>query len=170
MKKLLIGLLLVALILPMSLTLAQSDEVTLRFTLWVPEDSPHVAMLTEISDAYKELHPNVSVQYYFIPFGEYESTLSLQLQSSEPPDLGWIVERAAPTFTQSGLLLDIGDLLRSDAEYDFADFSEPVLGLWVDGDAVYAVPFSTSPMITIYNAELFAADRKSVVERVCTLV
>lgn len=156
MKKLVIMLLLVALIVPMSAVLAQDEEVALRFTLWVPNDAPHTAMLTEISDAYSEMHPNVSVEYYFVPYGEYESTISLQLQSDDPPDIGWIVERSAPTFTNSGMLLDVGETLRADEEYDFADFAEPVMGLWVDGDAVYAVPFSTSPIITIFNADLFA--------------
>ena len=30
------------------------------------------------------------------------------------------------------------------------------MSLWCDGDDVYAIPFSTSPFIMIYNADLFA--------------
>ncbi|MEL6524276.1 MAG: extracellular solute-binding protein, partial [Chloroflexota bacterium] len=48
-------------------------------------------------------------------------------------------------------------VMNGDEEYDYADFSEPASTQWVVDDAVYGVPFSTSPFITIFNKDLFAA-------------
>ena len=40
--------------------------------------------------------------------------------------------------------------------YDPDDLDDGAMSLWCDGDDVYAIPFSTSPFIMIYNADLFA--------------
>jgi multiple sugar transport system substrate-binding protein len=46
-------------------------------------------------------------------------------------------------------------VLREQADYNFPDFSPTALELWTRDDAVYGVPFSTSPFIVYYNADLF---------------
>ena len=40
-------------------------------------------------------------------------------------------------------------------DYDPDDIDAGALSLWRDGDDIYAVPFSTSPFIMIYNKDLF---------------
>jgi multiple sugar transport system substrate-binding protein len=65
------------------------------------------------------------------------------------------VERNGPAFLDAGILFDLSDTLQSDETYDYDDFSPPALGQWLDGDAVYGIPFSTSPFVTIYNKTLF---------------
>ncbi len=130
----------------------ESDrEVELTFTVWSGFEG-HLDMLNEIAAAYQEEHPNVSVAFTTIPFGEYVSKMTIQLAGSNPLDAGWLVETSAPTFVEAGALLEISDAVE---QYDFDDFSEAALGLWTRGDAVYGVPFSTSPFIMIYNATLF---------------
>lgn len=134
------------------------DSVEITFTFWIPTD--HVIVETALgpmADAYMEEHPNISIQYEFIPFAEYEATIAARLTGSEAPDAGFIVERNGPAFVASGVLYDMGDFLRADESYDFADFSEAASSQWRDGDAVYGIPFSTSPFFTIYNATLFEA-------------
>jgi len=157
MKRLLLLVLVIVLALPVAnLATAQNDEITLRFTFWIPLDHPAtVEVFQPLAEAYMSEHPNVTIEYSSIPFAEYDTTLATQLSGDDPPDAGWIVERSGPSFNEAGVLLDLGETLRSDAEYDFADYSEPALELWVEGDGVYGLPFSTSPFLLIYNKTLF---------------
>lgn len=143
-------------LLPLSVS-AQDEQITLRFTQWIPADSPRGQLFVDIANEYNALNPNVTVEFDFIPFADYTTTLPLRLSGSTPPDAGWLVEVVAPTWVQSGILADMGPALRADAEYDFADLSEPAMGLWVEGEAVYGVPFSTSPFLLLYNRDVFAA-------------
>lgn len=139
------------------LTLAASaqDAVTLRFTVWIPADAAQMETLNAIAAAYSEQNPNVTVQFDFIPFGDYESVLTLQLSGSNPPDAGWLVERSAPTFIGAGVVADLAPVLTADADYDFADFAASAMGLWQEGESIYGIPFSNSPFVFIYNRTLF---------------
>jgi len=127
----------------------------LRVTVWTGSDA-HLAMLNGIADGFVAENPGTTVTFETIPFSEYTRGLTLQLAGGNPPDVGWLLESDAPTFVSAGVLADIGPALRGDASYDYADFAEPAMGLWVDGEAVYGVPFSTSPFMLYYNATAFA--------------
>jgi multiple sugar transport system substrate-binding protein len=131
---------------------AQAKPVELRFTVWTGNDA-HLKMLNGIAAKYTAAHPNVTVKFDTIPYGDYPQKVALQLAGSNPPDAGWITESAAPSFIAAKSLLDISKQL---AAYDFADFSKPACELWVRGNAVYGVPFSTSPLVIMYNKSLFA--------------
>lgn len=157
MKKLLVLVLLLSLIVPaVGSAGAQDDEVTLRFTFWIPTDHPAaVDIYQPMAEAFEAENPGVSIEYSFIPFDEYEQTIVTQLSGDNPPDAGWVVERSGPGFLNAGVLMDLSGVLSADEAYDYADFSDPALGLWKDGDALYAIPFSTSPQFTLFNKTLF---------------
>src|SRR5688572_2311300 len=136
---------------------AQDEPVTLRYTLWIAADSPQLALFNELAAEYTEQNPNVTVTFEPIAFVDYQSDVTLQLAGNDPPDAGWIVEGAARSWVESGVLADLGPVLRGDESYNFDDFSQSALELWTEGDAVYGIPFSTSPFIVLYNRDLFAA-------------
>lgn len=131
-------------------------QTTLRFTIWSGNQA-HLDMLNGFAESFKEIRPDVNVQLDIIPFADYVQKITLQLAGGNPPDLGWLAEAAAPTFVNAGVLADLGPALRADPDYDFADFSTSALGLWVQDEAVYGVPFSTSPFFIYYNADMFEA-------------
>ncbi len=153
--KALFGLFILAILTMLAFASAAQEEITIRYTLWIPPDAAQMEAFNTIKTDYEAANPGVTIQYNFIPFNDYESVLTLQLSGNNPPDAGWLVERSAPTFTRAGVLADIGETLRADEGYDYADFSEPAISLWVDGDSVYGIPFSTSPFLFIYNQTLW---------------
>lgn len=153
-KMVVLVLVLFLFLLPIPLS-AQDEAITLRFTQWIPADSPRGQLFAEIANEYNALNPNVTVEFDFIPFADYTTTLPLRLSGSNPPDAGWLVENVAPTWVDSGILVDMGQAVREDAEYDFADLAESGMGLWTRDEAVYGIPFSTSPFLLIYNRDLF---------------
>lgn len=127
--------------------------VNLRFTVWTG-NAAHLEMLNGFATAYKQSHPNVSVKFDTIPFDDYVSKLTVQLAGGSPPDGGWIAETAAPTFVDGGVLDDMGPTLKQRADYNFADLSPSALKLWSRADALFGVPFSTSPLLVLYNRDL----------------
>lgn len=128
----------------------------LRFTVWTGSEA-HLSMLNGIAASYTEKNPDVTVRFETIPFADYVQKITLQLAGGNPPDLGWLLESSAPTFVDAAVLADVSETLKSTEGYDFDDLSQGAMGLWQDGDAVYGVPFSTSPFIVYYNASLYDA-------------
>ncbi len=135
---------------------AEDEPINLRFTIWSGHEA-HLAMLNKFARSYRESHPNVTVQFYTIHERDYVDKVTIQLAGSNPPDAGWIFERSAPAFIEAGVLEDIGPVLRQTPDYDLADLSESALRLWKEADAIYGIPFSTSPFFIIYNRDLFEA-------------
>jgi len=156
-KKYALSVVFTLLFLALTLTANAQDTINLRYTLWIAADSPQLALFNEMGAEYTALNPNVTVTFEPIPFVDYQSDVTLQLAGNNPPDMGWIVEGAARSWVESGILADLGPALKGSDEYNFADFSESSLGLWTEGEAVYGIPFSTSPFIVLYNSDLFAA-------------
>lgn len=141
-----------------ALTLAASaasvSAANLRFTVWTGNQA-HLKMLNGIAADFKAGHPDVSINFETMPAGDYTQKLTFQLAGGNPPDLGWMMEDAAPAFADAGVLTDIGPALRADKAFDLDDFSRPAMKLWVDADKVFGVPFSTSPFMIFFNKDMF---------------
>ncbi|MGE0310326.1 MAG: sugar ABC transporter substrate-binding protein [Lautropia sp.] len=140
--------------LTLSAGAGSAGAATLRFTVWTGNQA-HLKMLNGIAADFKALHPDVTVNFETMPAGDYTQKLTFQLAGGNPPDLGWMMEDAAPAFVDAGVLADIGPALRADADFALDDFSRPAMKLWVDGDKVYGVPFSTSPFMIYFNKDRF---------------
>lgn len=132
---------------------AEAQAADLTFTLWSGNEA-HLTLFRSIADAYMAQDPNVrSVTYQTIPHGSYLERITLQASGRNAPDAGWLFERAGTAFMDAGVLLDLRSALN---RHDFDDFAPAILSLWQRGDAVYGVPFSTSPMVIFYNADMFS--------------
>jgi multiple sugar transport system substrate-binding protein len=153
MRRLMI--LLLAAVVSMSLFAqgAAKTPVELRFTVWTGNEA-HLQMLNGIAAKYTAAHPGVSVKFDTIPYDDYPQKLVLQLAGSNPPDAGWIAEANAPAFVAAGNLVD---LTAAAASYDLKDFSASATELWRKGSAIYGLPFSTSPLVIMYNKKILAA-------------
>lgn len=152
MKSIISSITLSAIALAMTSSALAAAE--LRFTVWTGNEA-HLALLNSIADSFKETHPDVSVRFETIPAGDYTQKLTFQLAGGNPPDAGWMMEDAALTFANAGVLEDLAPTLNADQGYNLADFSEPAMGLWSGDGQVWGVPFSTSPFVIFYNKDLF---------------
>ncbi len=126
----------------------------LRFTIWTGNEA-HLQMLNGFANSFKATHPDVTVKFETIPPDSYTQKLTIQLAGGNAPDAGWLMEDAAPTFANAGVLEDLAPTLNAAKDYDFADFSKPALGLWTAGAKVFGVPFSTSPFVIFFNKDMF---------------
>ncbi|WP_112140930.1 ABC transporter substrate-binding protein [Glycomyces dulcitolivorans] len=131
--------------------------VTLRMTTWSASED-HLAMLSEIADAYIADHPDVeAIEFDPLPFEGYTSTLTTQIAGDNAPDLAWILENSAPDFVSSGALVPLDETLSGTDGYEYDDLIPAATELWREGDELYAYPFSTSPFGVFVNNDLLAA-------------
>ena len=131
---------------------ASGKEVKLTFAIW--GNDTHKMMYEEMIAQYKTVKPNVSVEIMTIPAGEFQQKISVMMASKTAPDIMWMLERAIPQFLDNDQIVDLS-AIKSDAEYDFADFIPSTLELVTRGDKLYGVPFSTPPNMIYYNKNLF---------------
>jgi len=135
-------------------TEASQEPITLKFTIWGSQK--HIDMINSIAAEYEKTHPNITVQVESIDYGDYFTKVPLELSGNDKPDLGWLVDTTALEWANDGTLADLGPAVKNDPDYDYNDISTGAMGLWVKGDAVYGIPFSTSPYFITYNKDLFA--------------
>lgn len=143
---------LAASVLALASSAAWSAE--LRVTIWTGNEA-HLKMLNGFAESFKATHPDVTVKYETIPPADYTQKLTFQLAGGNAPDLGWMMEDAASTFANAGVIDDLAPTLNNAPGYDFADLSAPAMGLWSGGGKVWGVPFSTSPFVIFYNKDMF---------------
>ncbi|MCP2328709.1 multiple sugar transport system substrate-binding protein [Hamadaea flava] len=134
---------------------AEDDNgpVSLRMTVWTA-NKDQLALFDQIAADYKSTHPNVTVKFDALPFDSYTTALTTQVAGGNPPDLAWIFEKDAPDFVSSGALTDLTPTLKGTAGYDYDDLAPATTKLWTAGDKLYGYPFSTSPFVVFYNADM----------------
>ena len=152
---------LLVLLLCTSLVFAQGSQektqtakpVELTIATWTSNPDQIALLNSFVEEFANEKGMDIKATFESIPFAEYNTKLSLDLQGSRAPDLFWVLETAAPAFIQSGLLAKLNDAMQA---YDPEDISSDALELWSKDGVVYAIPFSTSPFFILYNKDLFA--------------
>ncbi len=151
MRKLL-AVLMAVLMLAMAVPALGEEAVEMRIVTWTSNED-QLALLGSFVDEFAA-SKGITINPTFVSLSgsEYSSLLLMDLQSNEAPDAFWIMESDIKAFIAAGLCAKLNDALTS---YDPEDLDTGAMSLWCDGEAVYAVPFSTSPFIMIYNADLF---------------
>ncbi|MDD4648145.1 MAG: sugar ABC transporter substrate-binding protein [Sphaerochaeta sp.] len=132
---------------------APSGPVSMTIATWT-SNPDQIALLDSFVQGFAaQKGIEIDATFESIPFAEYNTKLSLELQGQNGPDLFWVLETAAPAFIESGLLANLNDGMKA---YDPQDISSDALELWSKDGNVYAIPFSTSPFFILYNEDLFA--------------
>ena len=152
MKKILAIVLAAVMVLGMSSFAFAEDTVPMKTAVWTSNESQLELLGSFVQEFAEKKGINIDVTFESIAYADFTTKLLLELQGAEAPDVYWVTETSAPAFIASGNLAVLNDAM---AEYDPADFAEGAMSLWKKGDDVYAIPFSTSPFILLYNADLF---------------
>jgi len=131
-----------------------SEPVELRMTVWTADEA-QLALFDEIADEYVAANPDLvsGVTFETIPFEDYTTKLTTQLAGGNAPDLAWVFESNAPEFVSSGALVDLRPKLAETEGYALDDIVPSSLGLWEDGDGLFAYPFSNSPFAMFVNTD-----------------
>lgn len=155
MKKLLSLMLCLTILLGLTVpltTVSASAPTTIKLSIW--GNDARKTTFEELVKPFEEAN-NAKVEVVLVPFAEYMQKISIQLASRTAPDVIWLAEKMIPQFIASGELIDLAPYVKSDAEYDFADFFPTTLTLFTQNDTVYGIPFSFGPRVIFYNKTLF---------------
>ena len=131
---------------------AMAETVDMKIATWTSNAGQLELLGGFVQEFAQKKGIEINCTFESIDFAEYNTKLLLELQGKDAPDLYWVLETSAPAFIASGNLAKLNDAL---VEYNPEDISAAALELWKSGDDVYAVPFSTSPFVLLYNIDLF---------------
>lgn len=122
-----------------------SGPVTLTYWTWAPG-------VAEVVDTWNAENPDIQVKVEE-PAGadDIVAKVLASQRAGEGPDIFAAEYQKVPNLVLSGAGYDITDLI-GDAK---DDFTEATWSLASVGDAVYAVPQDTGPMIFLYRADVF---------------
>lgn len=125
-----------------------SGPVTITYWGWVPN-------MDKVVDVWNDENPDIQVNYVKTDAGDAIVTklLTAITAGSGAPDLVQTEYQAIPTLVSSDALADISGVIGDDVEGKFSD------GVWsavtLGGDAVYAIPQDSGPMMFFYRKDIF---------------
>lgn len=133
-----------------------ADDLELRMTIW-SANPDHVALFEALGDEFAEQNPRVSdVKIESFNLADLDTLFTTQIAAGDPPDVSWLPVESSLEYIQAGALVDLAPTIDATDGFDSADFIPSLMERWVDGDAVYGIPFSTGPLAMYYNKDLYA--------------
>lgn len=86
-----------------------SPKTKLKFTSW--GGSQEQQAFEDIFSKFTEKHPNIEIEYMFIPYPEYLTKLNTMAVSGTLPDLGQMMESATVSWSERGMFEDMSPVL-----------------------------------------------------------
>lgn len=132
----------------------QNDEeqITLRYMTWNTTEVTLQGAYERFKSEYEALHPNITIEYVDIPYGNMVQQAFTYAAAGDLPD---IVEMATPfiaTFTTSNILQPLDGLV----DQELLDDLQPVTLSEVTNDGkIMAMPRIIIPQVLYYNKTLF---------------
>lgn len=143
-----------ALLAAAALTLgAAQAQTTLNFLTFTPGDEHLVALEALIAD-FESLHPDIRINYTFVPYGDYFVRLQTDFAAGSPPDVFELNFENFATFASRGALLDLEPFVDDERR---AFFYDAALDAFAYGGNQYALPISFSTVVLYYNRDMFDA-------------
>jgi multiple sugar transport system substrate-binding protein len=132
------------------------DDVNLRMTIWSANPA-HVELFEQLGDEFAAANPTVAdVSIESFNLAELDTLFTTQIAAGTPPDVSWLPVESSLQYGRAGALIDLKPSIDATPDFDYADLIPNLMERWVDGDAVYGIPFSTGPLVMYYNKDLYA--------------
>lgn len=90
---------------------AEANGITLEFPSWQAEDPAFSPWWKELIATYEDENPDVSIDYYQLPFGSFVDQMTTRFAANDQPDIVQLPARNATEFASRGWLEPIGDRL-----------------------------------------------------------
>jgi len=125
-----------------------SEEVTLRFSLWDQFDQ-------EIIDKFEEENPGINIELVTIPDSDYSQKINTMLVGGTAPDVMLSFEADIERFTKNGYIEDMTDYASETDAFEMDDFIPAVAELTEGLGGVYGLPWTYAMEILYYNKDMF---------------
>lgn len=126
---------------------------TIKVGIW---DAALMPFLQPTLNAFKALHPDITVEIVDTPSTDYNTKLSVQLNGGSDIDAFWIKDGdTTPGLAARGQLADLSAYIARDG-INLADYSGLAERFIINGKTV-ALPVSTGYYVLYYNKDIFDA-------------
>lgn len=130
------------------------DHTVLEYANWA--DYLEADLETRVLAGFERAHPGITVQQQSAGAGqaEYRERILTSMVGGRPPDVFLLDNIDVPAFANRGVLLDLAPYLAR-LGVEPARYDSTVLAIFRRGPAIYALPKGYSPMLVVYNEDLF---------------
>lgn len=113
---------------------AAPDTISL---LLPPVSGTYQDQLEKWATEFNTMYPNLTLKFETASWEDYKDKLDVQVNAGSPPDIAFVENDNVAKYIDTGLLLDITDLVSPD---QLADFDENALAFYRNGDGLYGLP------------------------------
>jgi multiple sugar transport system substrate-binding protein len=131
-----------------------SAPVTITFASWVGSSS---AVLQSLRDQFRELHPNITVDFEDVPAEEFTDRLTTRIAGGNPPDVAYLDQSAVVDFASRNALLELGPYAEQSAAVQVDDYVDAFLNAAIYEEKLYGLPFDGESTGLFYRTDLFEA-------------
>lgn len=134
------------------------EEVTLVFSDWhLTEPHWEATLMDAIGTRFEPEHPNITVEYDYVSYGDKETRYATEIQGGSGPDVMHLHAYSLASFIDRGFLMDLTPFIEAEGGEEFLSRWYPqALALMQDsGGAYYAIPADFMSMALFYNSALF---------------
>ncbi len=113
---------------------AKPDTISL---LLPPVSATYQDQLEKWAADFKAIYPNLTLDFQTASWEDYKDKMDVQVNAGSPPDIAFVENDNVAKYIDTGLLLDIKNLLSAE---QLADFDENALAFYRNGDGLYGLP------------------------------
>ena len=120
---------------------SQTDAPDTITMLLPPVSTTYQDQLSVWAEEFNEMYPNLTLEFETASWEDYKEKLDVQVNAGTPPDIAFVEYDRVGTLADSGLLVDISELI---SDEQLADFDESALEFYRLGDGLYGLPIYLS--------------------------
>lgn len=125
---------------------------TITYSIWDKGQEPG---MRAIADAFEAKNPDIKVNVEVTPWDQYWTKLEAAATGGSMPDVFWMHSSQHIRYAQSGMLMDLNEVIENSDVLDMSQFTEGIVDLYnVDGQQI-AIPKDVSTIGLWYNKTLF---------------
>jgi multiple sugar transport system substrate-binding protein len=129
------------------------EEITITYGIW---DSAQLPAVEAQAVAFKELHPNITIEPQLVPWDDYWTKLQTSVAGGAAADVFWLNADNLPVYAAQGALVPIQSLV-DDGSVDADAYPESLRNIYTFEGTVYGIPRDFDTIALFYNKDLFDA-------------
>src|SRR5215211_5947213 len=127
------------------------EEITITYGIW---DSAQLPAVEAQAAAFKELHPNITIEPQLVPWDDYWTKLQTGVAGGAAADVFWLNANNLPVYAAQGALVPIQPLV-DDGSIDADAYPESLRSIYTFEGTVYGIPRDFDTIALFYNKDLF---------------
>lgn len=127
------------------------EEITLTYGFW--DDAQRPAVEQQIA-AFKELHPNITIEPQVVPWDDYWTKLQTGVAGGSTNDVFWMNADGLPVYASQGAITPIQEMI-DDGSTEVDSYPESLRSLYTFDGKVFGIPRDFDTIALFYNKDLF---------------